>query len=83
MDGTQGAEPARRLDPRLVLPVHYGDCTVRRSPLSALLAEADAIGLGDRVGPATTATASARRATPGRSRGVLKGGPGGVTRCTE
>ncbi|MFF7733160.1 MBL fold metallo-hydrolase [Streptomyces sp. NPDC007984] len=49
MDGTQGAELARRLDPRLVLPVHYEDYTVMRSPLSAFLAEADAIGLGDRV----------------------------------
>ncbi|MFF6953581.1 MBL fold metallo-hydrolase [Streptomyces iakyrus] len=49
MDGTQGAELARRLDPRLVLPVHYGDYTVMRSPLSAFLAEADAIGLGDRI----------------------------------
>ncbi|MFF7890680.1 MBL fold metallo-hydrolase [Streptomyces sp. NPDC007907] len=49
MDGTQGAELARRLDPRLVLPVHYEDYTVMRSPLSAFLAEADRIGLGDRV----------------------------------
>ncbi|MEU0168408.1 MBL fold metallo-hydrolase [Streptomyces iakyrus] len=49
MDGAQGAELARRLDPRLVLPVHYGDYTVMRSPLSAFLAEADAIGLGDRI----------------------------------
>ncbi|MFD5482375.1 MBL fold metallo-hydrolase [Streptomyces hawaiiensis] len=49
MDGAQGAELARRLDPRLVLPVHYGDYTVMRSPLSAFLAEADRIGLGDRV----------------------------------
>ncbi|MGW6643182.1 MBL fold metallo-hydrolase [Streptomyces iakyrus] len=49
MDGVQGAELARRLDPRLVLPVHYGDYTVMRSPLSAFLAEADAIGLGDRI----------------------------------
>ncbi|GAA2288470.1 MBL fold metallo-hydrolase [Streptomyces hawaiiensis] len=49
MDGAQGAELARRLDPRLVLPVHYGDYTVMRSPLSAFVAEADAIGLGDRI----------------------------------
>ncbi|GAA3506413.1 MBL fold metallo-hydrolase [Streptomyces prasinosporus] len=49
MDGAQGAELARRLDPRLVLPVHYHDYTVMRSPLSAFLAEADRIGLGDRV----------------------------------
>ncbi|MFF5371532.1 MBL fold metallo-hydrolase [Streptomyces sp. NPDC013187] len=49
MDGAQGAELARRLDPRLVLPVHYGDYTVMRSPLTAFVAEADAIGLGDRI----------------------------------
>ncbi|WP_374206426.1 MBL fold metallo-hydrolase [Streptomyces sp. WAC04114] len=49
MDGAQGAELARRLDPRLVLPVHHGDYTVMRSPLAAFLAEADGIGLGDRV----------------------------------
>ncbi|CAL9352721.1 hypothetical protein SUDANB176_00510 [Streptomyces sp. enrichment culture] len=49
MDGAQGAELARRLDPRLVLPVHYHDYTVMRSPLSAFLAEAGRIGLGDRI----------------------------------
>ncbi|MEV0239224.1 MBL fold metallo-hydrolase [Streptomyces sp. NPDC050674] len=49
MDGSQGAELARRLAPRLVLPVHYGDYTVMRSPLSEFLAEADRIGLGERV----------------------------------
>ncbi|MEU3859552.1 MBL fold metallo-hydrolase [Streptomyces sp. NPDC028722] len=49
MDGAQGAELARRLDPRAVLPVHYGDYTVMRSPLSAFLAEAGRLGLGERV----------------------------------
>jgi L-ascorbate metabolism protein UlaG (beta-lactamase superfamily) len=49
MDGDQGAELARRLDPRLLLPVHYGDYTVMRSPLGEFLAEADRIGLGDRI----------------------------------
>jgi L-ascorbate metabolism protein UlaG (beta-lactamase superfamily) len=49
MDGAQGAELARRLDPRLLLPVHYGDYTVMRSPLEAFLTEIDALGLGDRV----------------------------------
>jgi L-ascorbate metabolism protein UlaG (beta-lactamase superfamily) len=49
MDGAQGAELARRLRPRLILPVHYGDYTVMRSPLSAFLAEAERLGLGDRV----------------------------------
>ncbi|MEV5343251.1 MBL fold metallo-hydrolase [Streptomyces sp. NPDC052676] len=49
MDGAQGAELARRLDPRLLLPVHYGDYTVMRSPLEAFLTGIDALGLGDRV----------------------------------
>jgi L-ascorbate metabolism protein UlaG (beta-lactamase superfamily) len=49
MDGAQGAELARRLGPRLLLPVHYGDYTVMRSPLAAFLAEADRMGLGDRI----------------------------------
>ncbi|MET9764135.1 MBL fold metallo-hydrolase [Streptomyces sp. NPDC006372] len=49
MDGAQGAELARRLDPRLLLPVHYDDYTVMKSPLAAFLAEADRLGLGDRV----------------------------------
>ncbi|GGL62454.1 hypothetical protein GCM10010129_02570 [Streptomyces fumigatiscleroticus] len=49
MDGAQGAELARRLDPRLVLPVHYGDYTVMRSPLAAFLAALDGVGLGDRL----------------------------------
>lgn len=49
MDGRQGAELARRLGPRAVLPVHYEEYTVMRSPLSAFLAEAGRLGLGDRI----------------------------------
>jgi L-ascorbate metabolism protein UlaG (beta-lactamase superfamily) len=49
MDARQGAELARRLDPRLILPVHYDDYTVFRSPLDAFLAEADRKGLADRL----------------------------------
>ncbi|MFH8974794.1 MBL fold metallo-hydrolase [Streptomyces sp. NPDC017890] len=49
MDGRQGAELARRLGPRLILPVHYGDYTVFRSPLDDFLAEADREGLADRI----------------------------------
>lgn len=49
MDGTQGAELARRLDPRLILPIHYADYTVMRSPLTAFLREVEALGLGDRL----------------------------------
>ncbi|GAB1339172.1 MBL fold metallo-hydrolase [Streptomyces sp. E-15] len=49
MDGAQGAELARRLDPRAVLPVHYEDYTVMRSPLADFLTEAGRLGLGDRI----------------------------------
>ncbi|WP_406433075.1 hypothetical protein OHB00_09060 [Streptomyces sp. NBC_00631] len=42
-------ELARRLGPRTVPAVHCGDHTVMRSPLAAFLAEADALGLGDRL----------------------------------
>ncbi|MFC9288572.1 MBL fold metallo-hydrolase [Streptomyces sp. NPDC057052] len=49
MDGAQGAELARRLDPGLILPVHYDDYTVMRSPLSAFLAETEKLGLAERV----------------------------------
>ncbi|MEZ7006557.1 hypothetical protein [Streptomyces sp. AD55] len=38
-------------EPRRVLPVRYGDCTVFRSPPGAFLAEAGARGLADRVVP--------------------------------
>lgn len=49
MDGRQGAELARRLGPRLALPVHYDDYSVMKSPLSAFLDELDRRGLGERV----------------------------------
>ncbi|MEU6159938.1 MBL fold metallo-hydrolase [Streptomyces sp. NPDC047130] len=49
MDGKQGAELARLVDPRHVLPVHYEDYTVMRSPLSDFLAEAERAGLADRI----------------------------------
>ncbi|CAM5716818.1 MBL fold metallo-hydrolase [Streptomyces fumanus] len=67
MDGAQGAELARRLDPRRVLPVHYGDYTVMRSPLTDFLAEADRLGLGDRVVHC-----------PHGGRALLPAGPGAV-----
>ncbi|GAA2229708.1 MBL fold metallo-hydrolase [Streptomyces nogalater] len=51
MNGAQGAELVRRLRPRAVLPVHYEDYTVMRSPLSAFLTEAGRLGLGDRIVP--------------------------------
>ena len=49
MDGAQGAELARHLDPGLILPVHYHEYTVMRSPLDAFLAEVDAAGLRERL----------------------------------
>ncbi|POX38181.1 MBL fold metallo-hydrolase [Streptomyces sp. Ru73] len=67
MDGAQGAELVRRLRPRLVLPVHYDDYTVFKSPLRDFLTEADARGLGERIvhcrqGQELTLTAGAPRA---------------------
>ncbi|MFK4149196.1 MBL fold metallo-hydrolase [Streptomyces sp. NPDC004065] len=49
MDGAQGAELARRLDRSRVLPVHYDDYSVFRSPLDDFLTEARALGLQDRL----------------------------------
>ncbi|MFF9127048.1 MBL fold metallo-hydrolase [Streptomyces sp. NPDC014889] len=49
MDAAQGAELARRLDYRHVLPVHYDDYTVFRSPLDDFLTEARGLGLQDRL----------------------------------
>ncbi|MFF4014952.1 MBL fold metallo-hydrolase [Streptomyces sp. NPDC001843] len=49
MDGAQGAELARRLDYRRILPVHYDDYGRFRSPLGDFLAEARELGLGERL----------------------------------
>lgn len=49
MDGAQGAELARRLDYRRILPVHYDDYSRFRSPLGDFLAEARELGLGERL----------------------------------
>ncbi|MFF4840728.1 MBL fold metallo-hydrolase [Streptomyces collinus] len=49
MDGLQGAELARRLDYRRVLPVHYDDYTVFRSPLQEFLTAAAGLGLAERI----------------------------------
>jgi L-ascorbate metabolism protein UlaG (beta-lactamase superfamily) len=51
MTGAQGAELAASLRSRLLLPVHYEDYTVMRSPLADFLSEADRRGLADRVVP--------------------------------
>lgn len=49
MDGEQGGELVDLLDPALVLPVHYDDYTVMKSPLSAFLGEAERRGFGSRL----------------------------------
>ncbi|WEH38287.1 MBL fold metallo-hydrolase [Streptomyces sp. AM 2-1-1] len=49
MNGRQGAELVRTLQPRTVLPVHYEEYGVMRSPLSDFLAEAVREGFADRV----------------------------------
>jgi L-ascorbate metabolism protein UlaG (beta-lactamase superfamily) len=49
MDGAQGAELASRLRPRAIMPVHYGDYTVMRSPLEAFVNEVQQRGLADRL----------------------------------
>jgi L-ascorbate metabolism protein UlaG (beta-lactamase superfamily) len=48
---TATAEPPSQglLRPRHMLPVHYGDCTVMKSPLADFLAAAERRGLGQRV----------------------------------
>ncbi|MFI9810086.1 MBL fold metallo-hydrolase [Streptomyces sp. NPDC052301] len=49
MDGAQGAELARRLGHPRVMPIHYDDYAVFRSPLEDFLTEADRLGLRERL----------------------------------
>jgi L-ascorbate metabolism protein UlaG (beta-lactamase superfamily) len=49
MDAAQGADLLDLIRPRRVLPVHYDDYTVFRSPLSGFLAEAACRGHGARM----------------------------------
>jgi L-ascorbate metabolism protein UlaG (beta-lactamase superfamily) len=49
MDAAQGVEAVRLLDPRRVIPIHYDDYTVFKSPLEDFLREADRAGIGSRV----------------------------------
>ncbi|MEU7423695.1 MBL fold metallo-hydrolase [Streptomyces sp. NPDC040750] len=49
MDGAQGAGLVRRLGRPRTMPVHYDDYTVFRSPLEDFLAEADRLGLRERL----------------------------------
>ncbi len=49
MDGKQGVEAIRIVDPALSIPIHYNDYTVFKSPLEDFRKEVEAAGLTDRV----------------------------------
>lgn len=49
MDGDQGAEAMRLLDPREAIPIHYDDFTVFKSPLDEFQRAVEAAGLDERV----------------------------------
>ncbi|MFC4496549.1 MBL fold metallo-hydrolase [Streptomyces ovatisporus] len=75
MDGRQGGDLLDIVDPALVLPVHYDDYTVMKSPLSDFVAEARRRGFGSRLvhcprgasfvaGPGPQVTETRRTAAP-------------------
>ncbi len=49
MDGKQGVEAIRILQPKTAIPIHYNDYTVMKSPLEDFQREVRAAGLEDRV----------------------------------
>jgi L-ascorbate metabolism protein UlaG (beta-lactamase superfamily) len=49
MDAEQGVEAIRIVNPREVIPIHYNDYEVFRSPLEEFRAAAEAAGFGDRI----------------------------------
>jgi L-ascorbate metabolism protein UlaG (beta-lactamase superfamily) len=49
MDGKQGAQAIRMVDPDRAIPIHYNDYDVMESPLSDFRREVEAAGLEDRV----------------------------------
>jgi L-ascorbate metabolism protein UlaG (beta-lactamase superfamily) len=49
MDGKQGVEAMRIMNPRLAIPIHYNDYDRFQSPLSDFQEEIKAAGLQDRV----------------------------------
>ena len=49
MDARQGAALMRLIPARMVVPIHYDDFTVYRSPLEDFRREVEAAGMGDRV----------------------------------
>jgi L-ascorbate metabolism protein UlaG (beta-lactamase superfamily) len=49
MDGRQGLELLKLLQPKVAIPIHYNDYTVFKSPLSEFQNEVKAAGWEDRV----------------------------------
>jgi L-ascorbate metabolism protein UlaG (beta-lactamase superfamily) len=49
MDGRQGIELLKLLQPKVAIPIHYNDYTVFKSPLSEFQDEVKAAGWEDRV----------------------------------
>jgi len=49
MDGEQGVELIRMVQPQLAIPIHYNDYDVFKSPLGDFQAEVAKAGFGDRV----------------------------------
>lgn len=49
MDGKQGVEAMKIVNPDRAIPIHYNDYTVFKSPLSDFKREVEAAGLADRV----------------------------------
>lgn len=47
MDGKQGVEMPRIVNPKKAIPIHYNDYTVFKSPLEDFKREVDAAGLTD------------------------------------
>jgi L-ascorbate metabolism protein UlaG (beta-lactamase superfamily) len=51
MDGVQGADLTRMLDPRVTVPIHYDDYGVFKSPLTDFLAACSSAGVPSQVRP--------------------------------
>lgn len=49
MDGKQGVEAVKLLQPQIVIPIHYNDYTVFKSPLDDFKREVEAAGLEESV----------------------------------
>jgi L-ascorbate metabolism protein UlaG (beta-lactamase superfamily) len=49
MDGEQGVELLKLMQPKIAIPVHYNDYTVFKSPLTDFQREVEAAGWGNRI----------------------------------